>query len=273
MIFTNPQPTDYVQRIAERGVLARHFVPAILARQRRAARLVLALVERLTPGRRLLDFGCGEGVLVHEARQRGWHSVGLDLNHGLVAAANVHWGFDALMAGTLDELSRRGPDRYDVIISSQVFEHLQRPLETGRQAVSLLKPGGLLYLDVPNVRQLGERLARGKTLDPTAHWNHFSLSTLHRLVVRLGCAPVYASGAPSLVELYARLGFARFTYTLGRLSKRLLPAIGTGACVIARVPPADMSARDASPPRLATPASRNEEPCAGRLRFIPPTAQ
>ena len=236
MIFTNPQPTNYVQQVAHRGVLARHLVPEFLERQRRTARFVLDLLQPLAPGSRLLDFGCGEGVLVHEARRLGWNAIGLDLNQGLVDTANAYWGFAALVPGSLDEFLRSRPDPFDVIVTSQVFEHLQQPVEVGRQLVFLLKPGGLLYIDVPNVRQLGERLARGRTLDPTAHWNHFSLATLSTLVTRLGCTTVYASGAPSLIEYYHRAGLGPIAYPLGRLSKRLLPGIGTGVCVVGRVP-------------------------------------
>lgn len=236
MIFTNPQPTNYVQQVAHRGVLARHLVPAFLERQRRTARFVLDLLQPLAPGSRLLDFGCGEGVLVHEARRLGWNTIGLDLNQGLVEAANAHWGFAALVPGSLDEFLRSRPDPFDVIVTSQVFEHLQQPVEVGRQLVSLLKPSGLLYIDVPNVQQLGERLARGRTLDPTAHWNHFSQATLSTLVARLGGTAIYSSGAPSLIEYYHRLGLGRLAYSLGRLSKRLLPGIGTGVCVISKFP-------------------------------------
>lgn len=238
MIFTNPQPTSYVQQIAQRGLLSRHLVPTVLERHRRSARLVLERLQPLATGPRLLDFGCGEGVLVHEAHRQGWNAIGLDVNDGLVAAANAHWGFTALVSGSLDQMLASPPDPFDVIVTSQVFEHLQRPVEVGRQLVSLLKPGGLLYIDVPNVRQLGERLslARGRTLDPTAHWNHFSLTTLSALVGRIGCWVVYASAAPSLLEYYHRLGLGRLAYPLGHLSKRLLPGIGTGVCVIGRVP-------------------------------------
>jgi len=236
MIFTNPQPTNYVQQVAHRGVLSRHLVPAFLERQRRTARLVLDLLQPLAPGSRLLDFGCGEGVLVHEARRLGWNAIGLDLNQGLVDAANAQWGFAALVPGSLDEFLRSRPDPFDVIVTSQVFEHLQQPVEVGRQLVSLLKPSGLLYIDVPNVQQLRERLARGRTLDPTAHWNHFSQATLSMLVARLGCTAIYSSGAPSLIEYYHRLGLGRLAYSLGRLSKRLLPGIGTGVCVISKCP-------------------------------------
>src|SRR5439155_26211218 len=54
MVFTNPQATNFVQQVAARGVLRRHFVPVLLERQRRTARLILELLRSLALGRRLL---------------------------------------------------------------------------------------------------------------------------------------------------------------------------------------------------------------------------
>jgi len=235
MVFTNPQLVTYTQQVEHRGVLGRHFSPAVLDRQRRIAHFVLGLLSPLVKGRRVLDFGCGEGAFVYEALRAGWDATGLDLNQGLVEAANAHWGFHALRSGTLDEFGGAArPALFDAVVTSQVFEHLQSPVTVGRQLVSLLRRGGVLYIDVPNVAQLAERLHRGRTLDPTAHWNHFSLTTLKALVARLGCSVAYASAAPSLVEHYHRLGLTRLCYPLGRLMKRLLPGIGTGVCVVGR---------------------------------------
>lgn len=234
MIATNPQSTGYANTIEQRGVLNRHFAEANLARLRRVGRLMLTLLEPLTTGRRVLDFGCGEGSLVYEARRSGWDALGCDLNRGLVEAANQHWGFNALSAGSLDEFIASNTALFDAIVSSQVFEHLQQPVAVGLRLVSLLKPGGVLLIDVPNARQLKERFRRGDTLDPTSHWSHFTLETLQGLFTRIGCVVVYASAAPSLVNLYHRLGLTTACYPLARLTKRVLPAIGTGACVIGR---------------------------------------
>jgi len=234
MIFTNPQPITYTNEVKHRGVLDRHLAPDLLARNRPGVRFQLCLLSRMRSGRRLLDFGCGAGALVHEAIHIGWDAVGLDLNEGLVAAANRHWGFEALFSGTIDEFAAGGHGLFDVIVSDQVFEHLQDPLGVGRTLVSLLRPGGVLYLDVPNARQPGEWSSRGSTLDPTSHWNHFTLETLADLMARLAFKVIYRSAAPSLVRLYHRLGLKNLCYPLGMLSKRVLPPIGTGVCVIGR---------------------------------------
>ncbi len=234
MIFTNPQAIRYEQRVQERGTLKVHFLERRLSRARVGVRFQLGLLARFARGRRLLDFGAGNGVAVDEGRKLGWDAHGVDLNRGLAAAANEYWGFDAIYGGSLSEYGATSPKPFDAIISNQVFEHLHHPLEVGRSAVSLLNSGGVLFIDVPYAKQPAELVSRGKTLDPTAHVNHFTVRTLQELMGRVGCGVVYCSAAPSLVQLYRRFGMRRLCYPLGRISKRLLPPIGTGVCVIGR---------------------------------------
>jgi 2-polyprenyl-3-methyl-5-hydroxy-6-metoxy-1,4-benzoquinol methylase len=234
MILTNPQPTTYDMEVEERGVLGRHFNPKTLEKRRRIASLVLSVIAPMVPGRRVLDFGCGEGSFVAQADAEGWDAAGIDLNRGLVVEANRHWGFNRLWAGSLDEYLASSPKAFDAIVATQVFEHIQRPVEMGRTLARLLNPNGIMYIDVPNANQLAEWKSRGITLDPTAHWNHFTVKTLSALMQKMGLEVVDATGAPSLINLYSRLGLGQGALPLARLSRKVLPGIGTGVCVIGR---------------------------------------
>jgi hypothetical protein len=46
---------------------------------------------------------------------------------------------------------------------------------------------------------------------PAAHWNHFTVATLSRLLEQIGCELEFASGAPSLYRLYRRHGIQPLT--------------------------------------------------------------
>lgn len=236
MIYTNPQPTTYLDEVEHRGALDRHFRPEMLAAMDRQGRFLLHLLERFTPGKKLLDFGCGAGGMVNAAQQAGWSVIGFDMNRGLVEAANRHWKFDLVKTGRLDEFYANHAGQFDAIISYQVFEHIQTPVEATCEMARLLKPGGVLLIDVPNVHQPQEWFSRGKTLDPTSHWCHFSTRTLGDLVKRAGLDEVYCSAAPSLCGLYQKLGLNQWCGQLGALTKSLLPPVGSGVCVIARKP-------------------------------------
>ena len=126
------------------------------------------------------------------------------------------------------------PDPFDFILCNQVLEHIQKPVPIGHKLVSLLRPGGILLIDVPNANCLGERRDRGSTLDPTAHCNHFTLKTLSQYVGGLGCDVIYRSASPSLISLYRRVGLSRLANPVAALTKALLPPIGSGDCVIGR---------------------------------------
>jgi 2-polyprenyl-3-methyl-5-hydroxy-6-metoxy-1,4-benzoquinol methylase len=236
MIYTNPQPTTYLDEVEHRGALDRHFRADVLAGMERQGRFLLHLLEPFAPGKRLLDFGCGAAGMVNAATQAGWPVTGYDMNRGLAEAANRHWKFDRVLTGPLEDFYAAHAGHFDAIISYQVFEHIQTPVEAARAMARLLKPGGVLLIDVPNVHQPQEWFSRGKTLDPTSHWCHFSTNTLAELVKRAGLDVVYRSGAPSLCGLYQKLGFRQSCYRLGAWTKVLLPPIGSGVCVIARKP-------------------------------------
>jgi 2-polyprenyl-3-methyl-5-hydroxy-6-metoxy-1,4-benzoquinol methylase len=234
MIYTNPQPTTYLDEVEHRGALDRHFRPEVLAAMQRQGRFLLQLLSSLTSGRRLLDFGCGAGGMVSAAVQEGWSVTGFDLNRGLAEAANRHWKFNAIKTGSLDQFYAEHAGQFDAIISYQVFEHIQTPVAAALEMVRLLKPGGVLLIDVPNVYQPQEWFSRGQTLDPTSHWCHFSTRTLSDLIKRVGLDEVYCSAAPSFCGLYYKLGLTKACYRLGALTKSILPPIGSGVCVIGR---------------------------------------
>lgn len=98
---------------------------------------------------RLLDVGCGCGFLLREALSRGWAVKGLDPSRESIDHLNKMLG--ALgVAGTLDDFDPG--ERYDVVTMINVLDHLIDPWEDVRRAAALLKPGGLLYLRLPNGR-------------------------------------------------------------------------------------------------------------------------
>jgi 2-polyprenyl-3-methyl-5-hydroxy-6-metoxy-1,4-benzoquinol methylase len=231
MIFTNPQSASYQTRVKGRGLLDRYFNPSRLEKARLLAGFHLSYLARIAPGRRILDFGCGEGAFVRQAHEEGWDAVGVDLNDGLVRAAREYWGSNTLHSISLEELLEKGW-QFDAIYSNQVFEHLARPVEIGRALTTSLAPGGAIYIEVPNANQVGELLRPGKTLDPTSHFNHFTVATLSRLIERIGCAPAYQTGAPGLFRVWRRLGMGPLTIPLARLTRRILPGIGSGVCAL-----------------------------------------
>lgn len=118
--------------------------------RQRIADLLDDLARRVR-GRTLLDVGCGAGIVVHVATARGWHARGIDLSSPAIAIAKR---FNA----TCERLDFFAPDldgeRFDVIVMSELIEHVPSPARFLRRASELLVPGGIVYLTTPNFQSL-----------------------------------------------------------------------------------------------------------------------
>jgi SAM-dependent methyltransferase len=105
-------------------------------------------LNALPPNTRILDAGCGEGLLVEEYSARGVAIEGLDLN------------YEGVFVRRGDILSMPYEDeRFDVVLLLDVFEHIEfvdqpRALQEVRR---VLKPKGSLFMSVPNLAHLNSR--------------------------------------------------------------------------------------------------------------------
>ncbi|MEA2353259.1 MAG: hypothetical protein QOJ14_1673, partial [Thermoleophilaceae bacterium] len=124
-------------------------------RRRTAARL-LDMVARYAPAGRLLDVGCGHGLLLDEARRRGYEVEGLELSAGAAAYARDVLGLD-VHEHTLEE--HRPADGYAAIVMADVLEHLDDPVGALRRCRDLLRPGGVLCVVTPDPSSLTARIA------------------------------------------------------------------------------------------------------------------
>jgi len=136
-------------------------------------------------GGRLLDVGCGNGGFLMLARQAGWQVEGLDFDAGAVRAARSR-GLEVHHGGI--ELLEQRTACYDVITLCHVIEHVHDPIATLRRLHALLKPGGRLWLDTPNLASLGaERFGpHWRDLDPPRHLVLFTHPSLIDSLSRTG---------------------------------------------------------------------------------------
>ena len=149
-----------------------------------------ALFER-GEGRRLLDFGCGNGLFLDLAHERGFACFGVDLAEDAVEAArrkpsgaNVHHGSPL----EIPEIAAGG---FDVITMWSVLAHLPRPLDDVRMLRSLLASDGVLLLLTVNAGSLTLKRQREAWGGFTPnHLVMFSPDPLRRLLRSAGFAAV-----------------------------------------------------------------------------------
>jgi SAM-dependent methyltransferase len=127
--------------------------------RRATARRLLDQIGEYAPNGRLLDVGCGHGLLLDEARRRGYEVEGLELSEHAAAHARDGLGL-TVHARTLDGLvADPDPPRYAAIVLADVIEHLDDPRKAVDNCAALLQPGGVLCLVTPDPGSRTARLA------------------------------------------------------------------------------------------------------------------
>ncbi|MFD2357557.1 class I SAM-dependent methyltransferase [Nonomuraea ferruginea] len=140
-------------------------------------------------GRRLLDFGCGAGLFLELAEQRGFDAVGVDLSPDSVAQANERLTRGRAYLGAPEDVPEIAAGGFDVITLWSVLAHLPRPVDDFRRFRELLAPGGVLMILTVNANSLllkaYESAWSGFTKN---HLMFYSADTLPVLLRRTGFA-------------------------------------------------------------------------------------
>lgn len=148
LIFPNPMPVP--SQIAEHyGDVEKYFAEHVLEEKLGAYREVLTTIEQLNPTRgRLLDIGAGRGEMLKAATMRGWKAVGLEPASGFARFAREYSGAEVIEARLEDRPFEK--ESFDVVTLGAVLEHVFNPVEVLKEINRILRPGGVLWLDVPN---------------------------------------------------------------------------------------------------------------------------
>lgn len=146
----------------------------------RCARLVEQLLPDLKRGDTILEIGSGIGCTVMNFALAGFDAGGIEPGEGFcqfsreTMRANVR-------PGLLEDLPRT--PQYDVVLLVHVLEHLPRPTEALEHIHQLLRPGGRLYVEVPNFA--APHAAPGRQFH-FAHIYNFTPATLRMLAAKCG---------------------------------------------------------------------------------------
>ncbi len=106
------------------------------------------------PGKKVLDVGCGGGILSEGLSQRGAHVTGIDMGEAPLAVARLHGLESGVKVDyqqiTVEELASQQPGTYDVVSCLEMLEHVPQPASVIKACFDLLKPGGQLFLSTIN---------------------------------------------------------------------------------------------------------------------------
>jgi 2-polyprenyl-3-methyl-5-hydroxy-6-metoxy-1,4-benzoquinol methylase len=222
----HPLPTEeelahFYASVSYEGYLAGKCEYSRVRKKRILRRLIESLVYRIARGVQvapdttakviheyvgvssdICDIGCGSGVLLSGLAVLGHRVFGIEPNKEARELGNQR-GIE-IVEGAGEDVSRAGDRRFDVVSMVQSLEHARDPLAAVRNCAELLKPGGLLWLEVPNHECMGFAI-RGPVwfhTDAGRHIHFFTRASLTKIVELAGLEVVETRYAGYLRQFY-----------------------------------------------------------------------
>jgi SAM-dependent methyltransferase len=150
---------------------------------------VLTWLEHLLPLRgTVLDVGCGGGRFLSLCQAKGWRAIGVEPSRDATVHARRRGLEVHSQAWPVPEIA---DESVEVVSFINVLDHLPDPFEALREAFRVLKPGGLLYIRVPNA--------------PLHAWLKWSFA--HARLQQVAVLHLYGFGRRTFFLLLPRFGF------------------------------------------------------------------
>ena len=105
-------------------------------------------------GKKVLDVGCGGGILAESMATRGAAVTGIDLSDKALSVARLHLLETGQKADyrkiAAEELAAEMPGAFDVVTCLEMLEHVPDPCSTVRACAQLVRPGGMVFFSTIN---------------------------------------------------------------------------------------------------------------------------
>lgn len=133
----------------------------------------------------LVDFGCGTGFFLREAREKGWETRGFEISE---KARNIARNENNIEAKHPDLFLAEPDNSVEAVTMWHVLEHLYNPVEHIKTCFQKLKPGGILVIAVPNPESHDAQVYGPfwAAWDVPIHLSHFSKKTMDKLITDAG---------------------------------------------------------------------------------------
>jgi len=118
--------------------------------------LRLGLIDRVSKlqGKRVLDVGCGGGILSESMSRKGAEVTGIDLGEKALKVAQLHGLESGVKVDyrliSVEALANEMPQSFDVVTCMELLEHVPDPAAVVEACTKLLKPGGTVFFSTIN---------------------------------------------------------------------------------------------------------------------------
>ena len=105
-------------------------------------------------GKRMIDVGCGGGILTEGLARQGVDATGIDLSEELLDVADLH-GLETGVKATYrkisaEQIAEQEPASFDHVVCMEMLEHVPDPASIIRACATLVKPGGMVFFSTLN---------------------------------------------------------------------------------------------------------------------------
>lgn len=173
--------------------------------------------------KRVLDIGCGNGLLLSEFKKLGWDVYGLDPSPWAAKFAKKK---KYKLYPTLVEKANIPENLFDAVVCTSTLEHIEKPKEFIEEIITVVRPGGLAYFSgMPNYGSLLNiiGIADFSSNMPPQHVNYFKRKDFSRIIRSDKCRIVVSSyGFPGLYNFYRRAKAIRKKNRKSKKDKNLL---------------------------------------------------
>lgn len=156
----------------------------------------LRVISKYRAAGDILDIGCSSGGFLEYLKSGPWRLHGIEASPCTAERARATTGAEVFSGDVLDA---DFPDNsFDVITCMDVLEHLYEPRKVLRNVRKWLKPEGIFYVFVPNIRSWEARMFHSfwYGLDLPRHVHHFTPESLVRLATSTGFRQVHLATPP-----------------------------------------------------------------------------
>lgn len=105
-------------------------------------------------GKKVIDIGCGGGILAESLAEKGATVTGIDMGDGQIAVAKLHQLESGLKVDyqliTAEEIADKHPEGFDTICCMEMLEHVPDPSSIIGACSKLVKPGGDVFISTIN---------------------------------------------------------------------------------------------------------------------------